>query len=483
MRRFRIGSLSQKPIFSSRFSSWIAAAFLLIASARAETPVHRYVLVFVPAYEGSALYDRDLGAPDEPICVWGNLDALRHKSIYYGIRLPNKLEARPLMNIGPVDIYGRFWEALQDRDSHFPKFEPFTPEKDLFFFSYDWRQEIGMVTAPSLYKALRHYAEVHSFYTQQPPPETHFVIVTHSMGGLVVRTMLSQHPEFASFVDRLILVGSPNLGSVKAIHSILVGPGGLQNAVLPFPAFLVKLLPNDVDDFTTRIASLNRPSLFELLPIPDPQWVRVNAQGHQTRVSPDDILTLGTWRDYLPTAQTEKREYLDPWRKVFKSAAESDTRDADWEFCQNESYLNLQTILAEVRDWRLQMGTLHYTDQLMTAPGDASRLRVVAGTGLKTPTGVICEGDHDSTTARYTYAPDTDGDETVTKASALEDLTNPSQIFLLSNVSHGKLMGCDVFLNYLKNELSELTPAPGLRTTDPIPRAQRVNSENTGTAP
>ena len=80
---------------------------------------------------------------------------------------------------------------------------------------------------------------------------------------------------------------------------------------------------------------------------------------------------------------------------------------------------------------------------------------MVVGTGIKTPTGIITQGAHDSSLARYTYAPDNDGDETVTGASALDDLhPAPNHVKLLIGVSHGKLMTDRRFLDYFYGELS-----------------------------
>jgi hypothetical protein len=132
-----------------------------------------------------------------------------------------------------------------------------------------------------------------------------------------------------------------------------------------------------------------------------------------------------------------------------------------------------------VRDWRLKMGSLNYTSTLLTNPGESTRLRVVLGTGLKTPTGVITEGAHDSSLARYTYAPDNDGDETVTGASALDDFHGtPDTVKLLAGVTHGKLMNDPQFLTWFWTELSNqplvasrvpvtaaATPAPAQHST------------------
>ena len=45
---------------------------------RADPPLHAQVLVFLPAYEGSKLYDPALVKKgDDPPCVWGGVDAIR----------------------------------------------------------------------------------------------------------------------------------------------------------------------------------------------------------------------------------------------------------------------------------------------------------------------------------------------------------------------------------------------------------------------
>jgi hypothetical protein len=111
------------------------------------------------------------------------------------------------------------------------------------------------------------------------------------------------------------------------------------------------------------------------------------------------------------------------------------------------------------------MGSLSYTNTLLTRPGEESRLKVIVGTGIKTPTGIITEGAHDASLARYTYEPDNDGDETVTGVSALDDLhPSPKNIKLLNGVSHGKLLTDRHFLDYFYSELSAEPLAPDPRS-------------------
>jgi len=438
----------------------------LSPSLRADNPLHAQVLVFLPAYEGSKLYDPDLGDKgDDPTCVWGSVDAIRSAKLYLALRMPNPLEARPMVSAGPIEVYSKFTSGVTEEQDETPGFRPYTEGADFFTFAYDWRQEIATVTAPLLGKALDNYARIHEEKTGIPAPDTKFILVGHSMGGLVARTFLSQNPQWANRISALYLVGAPNLGSVKAIKTLIVGPGGLKENATSFPASLLNLLPSNVDANLTKLVAISRPSLYELLPFDDPRWESVAADGSRVRVSAQDMLRVGPWQPYWPSPELERRVFLDDWLKKREAEGRKQIDVDEWEFCQDPDLRQLQRILTEVRDWRLRMGSLSYTNTLLTRPGEASRLKLVVGTGIKTPTGIITQGAHDSSLARYTYEPDNDGDETVTSASALDDLhPAPDHVKLLMGVPHGKLMTDRSFLNYFYGELSHepmATPAAG----------------------
>jgi pimeloyl-ACP methyl ester carboxylesterase len=437
---------------------WVSMALglgFLSPLARADSPLHANVLVFIPAYEGSKLYDPNLGKPGaDPACVWGDLAAIRQSKLYFAIRNPNPLVPGPMLSAGPLDVYGDFIESMTEQQDT-PGFHPYTKDADFFTFWYDWRQEIATVTAPQLGQALEQYARIHEQKTGIPAPDTKFVIVAHSMGGLVARTFVSENPRWAGRISALYLVGTPNLGSVKAIQTVVVGPGGLKENAVSFPESLLNLLPSNVDANLTKLVAISRPSLYELLPFNDPRWECVAADGSRRRISAQELLTVGPWAPYWPSPEAERRLYLDDWLKQRLAEGRKKIDLPDWEFCQDPDLRQLQRMLAQVRDWRLRLGSLSYTSTLLTAPGQDSRLRVILGTGIKTPTGIITEGSHDSSTARYTYAPDNDGDETVTSASALDDLrAGDKNVKQLNGVSHGKLMTNEGFLDYFYGELS-----------------------------
>jgi pimeloyl-ACP methyl ester carboxylesterase len=446
------------------------AAVLCIFPVAARAQVHRSIVVLVPAYEGSALFEpHPLQGGKKPRCVWVSLDAMRHKELYYSLRMPNPLVPRPLLNTDPVDVYDSFIREMTGPGELAPDVSRCQLGRDFFYFAYDWRQDIATVTAPQLALALEQYARTWSVYSGRSPQEAQFIIVAHSMGGLVARTMLNLKPHLASRLRRLYLVGTPNLGAVKAIKTLLVGPGALKEADVSFPFSLIKLLPTSVNAQTTRLVAISRPSLYELLPIGDLQWEHRDTDARSFRISPDDLLTVGVWKPFWPTAEAERRDFLE---SILPKLMEKPGKPADpkaWEFCQDNQYTNLQRILSLVRNWRARLGTLQDLAELLSRGGADSRLRVVAGRGIKTPTGIITEGAHDSITYRYTYAPGSDGDETVTVESALGDLKKPELITYIDGCTHGKLVRHAEFIQLLSRDIVAMEAMPLEPAAEPVP--------------
>jgi hypothetical protein len=434
----------------------LAGAMSCLSVARAATPLHRDILVFVPAYEGSQLFNPKLGDdPSDPICVWGCYNVFFSAKRYFALRMPNPLEARPMLAVGPIDIYRKFISTMSAPVVAEPSFTPYTPGADFFTFTYDWRQEIATVSAPQFGAALENYARIHESKTGIPARETKFIIVAHSMGGLVARTWLAEHPGLASRVSRLYLVGTPNAGSVKAAHTLVIGPDTIDDYARGFPGALLDAFPNDVDAHVTKLVGITRPSLYELLPLGDPHWTAIQPDGERRRMSADDVLRAAVWEPYWPSAELEKRLFLDGWLKDRAQKEDKPINPAPWKFCQDPNYGKLKTILAQVAHWRGIMGRLSATDQLLTRAGGPSRLRVVFSTGLLTPTGVVSHGEHDAALADLIYESKDAGDGTVEGTRVLDDMTESSLAAEhLHNVAHGKLMIDPHFLAYFTHELA-----------------------------
>ena len=444
-----------------RLGLTILAAILICGpSLRASPALHAEVLVFIPGYEASQLFDPDLESlPHGPVCVWGNYNTFLASKRYFSLRLPNPLVAKPLLAAGPIDVYRRFVSTMTQSRNEAPGFSPYTLDADFFIFAYDWRQEIATHTAPLLARALEQYAMVHARKTGIPAHATKFIIVTHSMGGLVARTLLKQQPAWAARISRLYLVGTPNLGSVKAINTLVVGPDSIKGHSSGFPGVLLKALPSDVDQNVTKLVGITRPSLYELLPFGNPHWRVRRPDGRLASVRADEVLRAETWRPYWPSAELERTLFLNGWLRERKADGRKQIVSAEWEFCQDSRLGKLKAILSRARAWRSKLGRLSQTRQLLTNVGESSRLRIVLSDGVATPAGIVTEGRHDDSRTFYNTFTN-EGDGTVECRRVLDDLDGASPLVeRLHGVEHQKLMIDPQFLNYLSRELSVLAPA------------------------
>jgi pimeloyl-ACP methyl ester carboxylesterase len=121
-------------------------------------------------------------------------------------------------------------------------------ETRLYEFPYDWRRQMEW-NADILAQSISRWA--------QADPQRRFVLVGHSMGGLLARTYLARHPAQAErHVEQLVMLGSPVYGAPDAI---MVFWGSSLSARL------VSGLHEGND--VRRFAS-NLPSTYQLLPPP-----------------------------------------------------------------------------------------------------------------------------------------------------------------------------------------------------------------------
>ena len=152
---------------------------------------------------------RTLLPKQSPLVASGLLDHLAGKNFYAGIT-------------DTLETAGRYQHAV-----------PGTPQsagsRNYYLFIYDWRQD-NMETARKLSRFIE---QIRSDYAD---PNLKVDLVAHSMGGLIVRYYLRygghdtlDDNEFivnlhgAQRVRRVILLGTPNLGSVSALHSFIKG--------------------------------------------------------------------------------------------------------------------------------------------------------------------------------------------------------------------------------------------------------------------
>ncbi len=121
-------------------------------------------------------------------------------------------------------------------------------ETRLYEFPYDWRLPLES-NARELHAAIQRWAQV--------APERRFILLGHSMGGMLARTYGAMYPQEAEErLDSIIMLGSPLYGAPLAVL-------GLADRALP-GTIISRLHPNN------EVGKLVRtwPSMYQLLPPP-----------------------------------------------------------------------------------------------------------------------------------------------------------------------------------------------------------------------
>jgi pimeloyl-ACP methyl ester carboxylesterase len=182
------------------------------------------------------------------------------------------------------DFYRRLLDTLQRFGGYVRSVPGSTPgkgERRYYVYAYDWRQDdIESVRGlERLIEAIRRdYAD----------PSLKVDIIAHSMGGLIARYYLRYGPVDvldgsehlvtlygATRVRKLILLGTPNMGSASSLHAFIAGePVGF------------KRIPQEV------LATL--PSGYQLFPHPLVTWLIDTSGG----ALGDDLFDGATWRRY-----------------------------------------------------------------------------------------------------------------------------------------------------------------------------------------
>ena len=168
-------------------------------------------------------------------------------------------------------------------------------ERRYYVFPYDWRQD-------NVEQAKRLEELIDAIRKDYGDPELRVDIVAHSMGGLIARyylrfgpiDVLDGMPSLISLygtkrVRKLILLGTPNFGTVSALHGYFAGESiGLKRIR---PEVLATM-----------------PSGYQLFPHPIANWL-IDPSGNAL---PDELFDPATWRRYDGTSTTRRsrREFV-----------------------------------------------------------------------------------------------------------------------------------------------------------------------------
>jgi Lecithin:cholesterol acyltransferase len=155
---------------------------------------------------------------------------------------------------------------------------------NLSLFAYDWRDDIEKNSENFL------KPEIDSIVNSSP--SGNIDIVAHSQGGLILKRLLYDHPEYASKINKLIFVGTPNLGAPFAAKALLYG----DNMGIHFGP--LHLSSNEVQKI-----SQNMPAIYQLLPSVE---YFSHSSGYLGNLDPSLSLIGGTNYNFSQTSQALK---------------------------------------------------------------------------------------------------------------------------------------------------------------------------------
>jgi pimeloyl-ACP methyl ester carboxylesterase len=350
---------------SSGREVWVGNPIKLLISDYAETALE--------------IEPQTLSPKDSPLVASGLLDRVVGKDFYAGIT-------------ETLETAGRYQRA-----------EPGVPQpgspRNYYVFTYDWRQD-------NLQSARKLSELIEQIRLDFADPELKVDLVAHSMGGLIARYYLryGEHDVLddnkfevnlhgAKRVRRVILLGTPNLGSVNALHAFIKG---------------FKIGPRHVP--TEALATM--PSTYQLFPHALNDWL-ITASG---KTLDRDLYDVEVWRRF-------QWSIFDP-RVRERIMARYETRE------DGTAYLELLEKYFEKHLERARRFTWSLTVPL---PAQPYRLIVLGGDCKLTPARLIVEEDngiseirlwpreikHPLTNVDYDQLMLEPGDGTVTKASLL----------------------------------------------------------------
>lgn len=118
---------------------------------------------------------------------------------------------------------------------------------NLFLFPYDWRDDIKKNSDNFL------KPEIDTLVASSTTGKID--IVAHSQGGLLIKRLLYDHPEYAGKINKLVFVGTPNLGAPQSAKMLLYGDS------LGVKKWFIGLDPAEM-----KKISQNMPAVYQMLP-------------------------------------------------------------------------------------------------------------------------------------------------------------------------------------------------------------------------
>jgi pimeloyl-ACP methyl ester carboxylesterase len=232
-------------------------------------------------------------------------------------------------------------------------------ERRVYIYAYDWRQDT-VASARGLHRLIE------AVRRDYDDPALRVDLVAHSMGGLIARYYLrfgtrdvldgGEHPismDGAAQVRKLVLLGTPNLGSVGSLHAFLAGE----------PVGLGRIAPR-------TLATM--PSGYQLFPHPLAHWL-IDIDGNARY---DELFDPKTWqRHRWSIFETESDPAL---RRYFEQQLERARRLA-WMLSTPEPVSPIRYVLfggdCHLTPARLLLEGVEGRDTVRLAPDDITSPR------------------------------------------------------------------------------------------------------------
>lgn len=379
-------------------------------------------LILVPGILGSRLRDRQTG--DE---VWPGSLFDKVFSDYAPLALaidpvtlapePSPYEAFALTDqaLGR-DFYGQIIKALEFAGGYVsgqPGAANPKRERRYYLYAYDWRQD--NVTSAAGLDAL-----IEQIRRDYGDPQLKVDILAHSMGGLIVRYYLRYgsvdvldsndfpvNNRGADRVRKVVMLGTPNLGSVSSLHSFLrgypVGVRGLATETLATMPSVYQLFPHPLNDWLIKLdgTTLDR-DLFE---------ARIWQRFEWSVFDPEVTARIGaTFED-----QRQAAEYVEVLQRYFEKRLERARR-----FVWSLSFRTEETPIRYVvfggdctltparllvEDVKGESVVRLYPDEIAAPRPDVSydRLMLEPGDGRVTKPSLLARESLDPTVPRHQY--------------------------------------------------------------------------------
>ena len=224
----------------------VARFFNLKEESRQKISGKKPIIVLLPGIMGSHLF-----SPDDRI--WIDFESIIKGKIKSHLKISDSIKAH--------SIVGNYYTKLVDF---------LTDKYDVYCFPYDWRKSLT-IAAEQLAMVLDNLSK----YDQK------IKIIAHSMGGIVVRTMMTNHKmKWNAYIQKeesqVILLGTPWYGSYLILEVLT----GMSNRV-------AQLALLDLKNSRRQLMEvfLKYPGIYELLPIEEKRsferieiWQKLNQE-------------------------------------------------------------------------------------------------------------------------------------------------------------------------------------------------------------